>query len=54
MKQASMQPAATRLPTEARQAEIVAAALRLAQDSSPAAITTTDLANAVEIGRAHV
>ena len=42
-----MQPTLTRLPTEARQAEIVAAALRLAQDTSPAAITTTDLARAV-------
>jgi TetR/AcrR family transcriptional regulator len=51
MKKASMQPAATRLPTEARQAEIVAAALRLAQESSPAAITTTDLANAVGLSQ---
>jgi AcrR family transcriptional regulator len=46
-----MQPALTRLPTEARQAEIVAAALRLAQDSSPAAITTTDLARAVGLSQ---
>lgn len=46
-----MQLTATRLPTEARQAEIVAAALRLAQDSSPASITTTDLAGAVGVSQ---
>lgn len=46
-----MQLTATRLPTEARQAEIVAAALRLAQDSSPAAITTSDLARAVGLSQ---
>ncbi len=46
-----MQLTATRLPTETRQAEIVAAALRLAQDSSPAAITTTDLASAVGLSQ---
>ena len=46
-----MQLTATRLPTETRQAEIVAAALRLAQDSSPAAITTTDLATAVGLSQ---
>ena len=40
-----------RLPTEERQAEIVAAALRLAQDCSPAAITTTDLAEAVGLSQ---
>ena len=34
----------TRLPTEERQAEIVAAALRLARDVSPALITTSDIA----------
>lgn len=42
---------ATRLPTEARQAEIVTAALRLAQDHSPAAITTTELARAVGLSQ---
>lgn len=46
-----MQLTATRLPTEARQTEIVAAALRLAQDSSPAAITTSDLARAVGLSQ---
>lgn len=40
-----------RLPTHARQAEIVAAALRLAQDRSPAAITTTDLARAMGLSQ---
>lgn len=46
-----MQPTAPRLPTEARQLEIVAAALRLAQDNSPAGITTTDLARAVGLSQ---
>ncbi len=46
-----MQITGTRWPTETRQAEIVAAALRLAQDSSPAAITTTDLARAVGLSQ---
>lgn len=46
-----MQLTATRLPTETRQAEIVAAALRLAQDSSPASITTTDLAVALGLSQ---
>lgn len=46
-----MQLIATRLPTKTRQAEIVAAALRLAQESSPAAITTTDLASAVGLSQ---
>ena len=41
----------TRLPTEARQAEIIAAALRLAQDRSPGAITTADLAAAVGLSQ---
>lgn len=41
----------TRLPTESRQAEIVSAALRLTQDSSPASITTTDLACAVGVSQ---
>lgn len=42
---------ATRLPTEARQAEIIAAALRLAQERSPALITTADLATAVGLSQ---
>jgi TetR/AcrR family transcriptional regulator len=42
-----MSPSVSRFPTEARQAEIVAAALRLAQNCSPSAITTMDLARAV-------
>ena len=42
---------AQRLPTEARQAEIVAAALRLAQLSSPESITTTDLAGALGLSQ---
>jgi TetR/AcrR family transcriptional regulator len=46
-----MQTALSRLPTEERQAGIVAAALRLAQDISPAAITTTDLASAVGLSQ---
>ena len=46
-----MQLTMTRLPTEARQAEIVAAALCLAQNSSPASITTTDLAGAVGVSQ---
>ncbi len=46
-----MQVTAVRLPTEARQAEIVAAALRLAQTYSPAGITTTDLAGAVGLSQ---
>ncbi|MEI8169233.1 MAG: TetR/AcrR family transcriptional regulator [Rhodoferax sp.] len=51
LKVTSAQTPVTRLPTEARQAEIVAAALRLAQDCSPAAITTTDLAKAVGLSQ---
>lgn len=46
-----MQPLVTRLPTEARQAEIVAVALRLAQDRSPASITTNDLAQAMGLSQ---
>jgi TetR/AcrR family transcriptional regulator len=46
-----MQLTAVRLPTEARQAEIVAAALRLAQNGSPASITTFDLAGAVGVSQ---
>lgn len=41
----------TRLPTEARQAEIIAAALRLAQDCGPGSITTADLATAVGLSQ---
>lgn len=41
----------TRLPTQARQAEIVAVALHLAQDRSPAGITTTDLAQAMGLSQ---
>lgn len=39
----------TRLPTEERQAAIVAAALRLACETSPALITTSDIAAAVGV-----
>jgi len=46
-----MQSLVTRLPTEARQAEIVAVALRLAQDRSPASITTNDLAQAMGLSQ---
>lgn len=44
----------TRLPTEERQAEIVTAALRLARDTSPALITTTDFASAVGLTQGAV
>lgn len=44
----------TRLPTEERQAEIVAAALRLAREASPALITTTDIAGAIGITQGAV
>jgi TetR/AcrR family transcriptional regulator len=43
-----------RLPTEERQAEIATAALRLARDTSPALITTTDIASAVGITQGAV
>ena len=43
-----------RLPTEERQAEIVAAVLRLARDTSPALITTTDIASAVGLTQGAV
>ena len=46
-----MQPTATRLPTEERQASIVMAALQLAQTNSPGAITTTDLAQALGLSQ---
>lgn len=51
MPQPFTQLTTQRLPTEARQAAIVAAALHLAQDRSPAAITTTDLAQAVGLSQ---
>jgi TetR/AcrR family transcriptional regulator len=41
----------SRLPTEERQAEIIAAALRLAQDRSPGLITTADIAAAVGVSQ---
>jgi AcrR family transcriptional regulator len=44
----------TRLPTEERQAEIVAAALKLARESSPALITTGELAAAVGVSQGAV
>ena len=40
---------ATRLPTEERQTEIIAAALHLAREISPGLITTTDLAAAIGV-----
>ncbi|HMA09499.1 MAG TPA: TetR/AcrR family transcriptional regulator [Ramlibacter sp.] len=43
-----------RLPTEERQAEIVAAALLLAREVSPALITTSDLAAAVGVSQGAV
>jgi AcrR family transcriptional regulator len=44
----------TRLPTEERQAEIVAAALKLARDVSPLSITTSDIAVAVGVSQGAV
>lgn len=44
----------TRLPTEERQAEIVAAALNLAQEVSPASITTSGIAAAIGITQGAV
>lgn len=44
----------TRLPTEERQAEIVAAALQLAQDISPASITTGEIAAAIGVTQGAV
>lgn len=44
----------SRLPTGERQAEIVAAALRLARDISPALITTGDIAAAVGVTQGAV
>lgn len=44
----------TRLPTEERQADIVAAALRLLQDTSPTLVTTGDIAVAVGVTQGAV
>jgi AcrR family transcriptional regulator len=44
----------TRLPTEERKAEIVAAALTLARDVSPGAITTGDIATAIGVTQGAV
>lgn len=44
----------SRLPTEERQAEIVAAALLLAREVSPALITTSDIATAVGVTQGAV
>lgn len=44
----------SRLPTETRQAELVAAALALASERSPPLITTADIANAVGISQGAV
>ena len=44
----------TRLSTEERQAEIVKAALRLARESSPALITTGDIAAAIGVTQGAV
>ena len=38
-------------PTETRQASLVAAALALAAERSPAHVTTADLAQAIELSR---
>jgi AcrR family transcriptional regulator len=43
-----------RLPTEERQAELVAAALHLAREISPALITTSDIASAVGVTQGAV
>ena len=43
-----------RLPTDERQAEIVAAALRLARDASPTSITTSDIASAIGVTQGAV
>lgn len=44
----------TRLPTEERQAEIVAAALQLARESSPLSITSGDIAAAIGVSQGAV
>jgi AcrR family transcriptional regulator len=46
-----MQNTVSRLPTQARQVEIAAAALHLAQSRSPALITTSDLAEAIGLSQ---
>lgn len=46
-----MPTTASRFSTETRQSEIIAAAIRLAQDRSPAAITTMDLARAMGLSQ---
>ncbi len=46
-----MSTATPRLDSASRQAEIVAAALRLAQARSPALVTTTDIAQAVGVSQ---
>jgi len=45
------EPAVQRLPTEERQAVIVSAALALARDLSPAAITTSEIAAVVGVSQ---
>jgi AcrR family transcriptional regulator len=47
-------PVATRQSTERRQAEIVAAALRLACEASPAQITTAHIAAAIQVTQGAV
>lgn len=49
-----MEPIRTRLPAEARRAEIVAAVLQLAAGRSPAEITTGDIANALNLTQGAV
>lgn len=44
----------TRLPTEERQAEIVAAALKLAREYRPESITTSDIAAAIGVSQGAV
>jgi TetR/AcrR family transcriptional regulator len=44
----------TRLPTEERQADIVTAALWLVRESSPALITTSDIASAIGVTQGAV
>jgi TetR/AcrR family transcriptional regulator len=44
----------SRLPTEERQAEIVAAALKLAREHSPVSITTSDIATAIGVSQGAV
>ena len=46
-----MSTAPARLPTEERQAEIVTAALELARETSPALITTSDIAAGVGVSQ---